>query len=91
MIRPLGDKVVVKVSDPVEKTAGGIFIPTKQVSQQGKIVAVGPGRIVETGELIPLEVSIGDHIIFKKSVGTVVESDGENYLVIHENDIICVL
>jgi len=92
-IRPLADRVVVKPMDPQEKKQGGIIIPdtAKEKPQQGKIVAVGPGKISETGQKIPMEVKTGDVILYGKYSGTEVTVNDEDLLIMRESDILAVL
>ena len=87
--RPLHDRVVVKRIDEEEKTAGGIIIPdtAKEKPMQGKIVAVGPGKRNDSGELSPLDVKSGDTVIFGKWSGTEVTIDGQDLLIMNESDI----
>ena len=91
--RPLHDRVVVKRIDAEEKTAGGIIIPdtAKEKPQQGEVVAVGPGGRDETGKLIPIDVEVGDRVLFGKYSGTEVKIDGVEYLIMKESDIMGVL
>ena len=91
--RPLHDRVVVKRIDEEEKTAGGIIIPdtAKEKPMQGKIVAVGPGKRNDSGELSPLDVKSGDTVIFGKWSGTEVTIDGQELLIMNESDIMGVL
>jgi chaperonin GroES len=91
--RPLHDRVVVKRIDAEEKTAGGIIIPdtAKEKPQQGEVIAVGPGGRDETGKLIPIDVKVGDRVLFGKWSGTEVKIDGVEYLIMKENDIMGVL
>src|SRR6476469_6628007 len=91
--RPLHDRVVVKRIDAEEKTAGGIIIPdtAKEKPQQGKVIAVGPGDRDESGKLIPIDVQVGDRILFGKWSGTEVKIDGREYRIMNENDIMGVL
>ena len=91
--RPLHDRVVVKRIDEEEKTAGGIIIPdtAKEKPMQGKIVAVGPGKRSDSGELSPLDVKAGDTVIFGKWSGTEVTIDGQDLLIMNESDIMGVL
>ncbi len=91
--RPLHDRVVVRRIDAEEKTAGGIIIPdtAKEKPQQGEVLAVGPGKRDETGELVPLEVKAGDQILFGKWSGTEVQVDGEDLLIMKEDDIMGVV
>ena len=91
--RPLHDRVVVSRIDEEEKTAGGIIIPdtAKEKPMQGKIVAVGPGKRSDSGELSPLDVKAGDTVIFGKWSGTEVTIDGQDLLIMNESDIMGVL
>ena len=91
--RPLHDRVVVRRIDAEEKTAGGIIIPdtAKEKPQQGEVLAVGPGKRDETGKLVALEVREGDQILFGKWSGTEVKIDGENLLIMKEDDIMGVV
>ncbi|MDT3687155.1 MAG: co-chaperone GroES [Pseudorhodoplanes sp.] len=91
--RPLHDRVVVKRIDADEKTAGGIIIPdtAKEKPQTGEVIAVGPGGRDETGKLTPLDVKVGDHVLFGKWSGTEVKLDGVDYLIMKESDIMGVL
>jgi chaperonin GroES len=91
--RPLHDRVVVKRIDADEKTAGGIIIPdtAKEKPSQGEIIAVGPGARDEAGKLVPLDVKVGDRILFGKWSGTEVKIDGVEYLIMKESDVMGVL
>jgi chaperonin GroES len=91
--RPLHDRVVVKRIDAEEKTAGGNIIPdtAKEKPQQGEIIAVGPGGRDESGKLIPIDVEVGDRILFGKWSGTEVKIEGTEYLIMKESDIMGVL
>ena len=91
--RPLHDRVVVKRIEAEEKTAGGIIIPdtAKEKPQQGEVIAVGPGGRDETGKLIPIDVKVGDRVLFGKWSGTEVKLDGVEYLIMKESDIMGVL
>jgi chaperonin GroES len=91
--RPLHDRVVVKRLDAEEKTSGGIIIPDTATEKpsQGEIVAVGPGGRDETGKLIPLDVKVGERVLFGKWSGTEVKIDGVNLLIMKESDIMGVL
>jgi len=88
-LEPLGDRVVVEPSEGEEKTASGIVIPdtAKEKPQEGKVLAVGPGRY-EEGKLVPLEVKPGDIVIYSKYGGTEVKSGGKDYLILSERDIL---
>ena len=91
--RPLHDRVVVKRIDAEEKTAGGIIIPdtAKEKPSQGEVVAVGPGGRDEAGKLIPIDVKVGDRVLFGKWSGTEVKIDGQDLLIMKESDIMGVL
>src|SRR5436853_7862093 len=91
--RPLHDRIVVRRIDAEEKTAGGIIIPdtAKEKPQQGEVLAVGPGKRDETGKLLPLDVKTGDRILFGKWSGTEVKVDGEDLLIMKEDDIMGVV
>jgi chaperonin GroES len=91
--RPLHDRVVLERIDAEEKTAGGIIIPdtAKEKPQQGKVVAVGPGGRDESGKLIPIDVNVGDRVLFGKWSGTEVKIDGVEFLIMKESDIMGVL
>ena len=91
--RPLHDRVVVKRVEAEEKSAGGIIIPdtAKEKPQQGEVIAVGPGGRDETGKLIPIDLRVGDRVLFGKWSGTEVKLDGEEYLIMKESDVMGVL
>jgi len=91
--RPLHDRVVVERVSADEKTAGGIIIPdtVQEKPQQGKIIAVGPGGRDENGKLIPIDVKVGERVLFGKWSGTEVKIDGHDYLIMKESDIMGVL
>jgi len=88
--RPLGDRVVVKRSDAEQKTASGIIIPdtAQDKPQQGEIIAVGAGARDDSGKIVPLEVKVGDQILFGKWSSTEIKLEGQEYLVMKESDII---
>ncbi|MGD9250647.1 MAG: co-chaperone GroES [Desulfobacterales bacterium] len=92
-IRPLSDRVLVTRVEEEQKTAGGIIIPdtAKEKPQEGKIVAVGPGKANEQGERTPLQVEAGDRILFGKYAGTEIKIDGEEQIFMREDDILAVL
>ncbi|MDL2280406.1 co-chaperone GroES [Selenomonadales bacterium OttesenSCG-928-I06] len=93
MIRPLGDRVVLETIAKEEVTASGIFIPdtaAKEKPQEGKVVAVGAGRVLESGQRIPLEVEVGDRVFFSKYAGNEIKVDDKEYLIINERDILAI-
>ncbi|HEY4773842.1 MAG TPA: co-chaperone GroES [Xanthobacteraceae bacterium] len=91
--RPLHDRVVVKRIEAEEKTTGGIIIPdtAKEKPMQGQIIAVGPGGRDETGKLIPIDVKVGDKVLFGKWSGTEVKLDGDELLIMKESDIMGII
>jgi chaperonin GroES len=92
-IQPLGDRVLVLRIDEDEKTSGGIIIPdtAKEKPQEGKVIAVGPGKLDEDGKKIPMEVKKGDRILFGKYSGNDITIDGVEHLIMREDDILGVL
>ena len=92
-IRPLQDRVIVKRIAEEEKTKGGIIIPdtAKEKPQEGKIVAVGKGKVTDEGKVIPLQVKVGDKILFGKYSGSEIKLDGEEHLIMREEDILGVV
>ena len=93
MIKPLGDRVVIRVLEQEEKTASGIFLPdtAKEKPSQGEVIAVGTGKLQDNGTRTPLEVSVGDKIIFSKYAGTEVKYEGVDYLIVSERDILATI
>jgi len=92
-IRPLQDRVIVKRIEEEEKTKGGIIIPdtAKEKPQEGKVIAVGKGKITEEGKVIPLDVKAGDRILFGKYSGTEIKVEGEEHLIMREEDILGII
>src|SRR4030042_2194876 len=92
-IRPLQDRVIVKRLEEEEKTKGGIIIPdtAKEKPQEGKVIAVGKGKVTEDGKVIPLDVKVGDKILFGKYSGTEIKIGGEEHLIMREEDILGVI
>ena len=92
-IRPLNDRILVKRLEGEEKTKGGIIIPdtAKEKPAEGKVVAVGHGRLNDKGERVPLEVKAGDRVLFSKYGGTEVKIEGDEYLIMREDDILGVV
>jgi chaperonin GroES len=89
-IRPLHDRLIVKRFEEEEKTKGGIIIPdnAKEKPQQGEVIAVGNGKVLEDGKKVPLEVKKGDRVLFGKYSGTEIKIDGTEYLMMREDDIL---
>jgi len=92
VIKPLADRVVVKAIVQEEKTKGGIVLPdtAKDKPQEGEVIAVGPGKVLDNGKKLEPEVKVGDRIIFSKYSGTEIKIDGEEYLILRESDILAV-
>jgi chaperonin GroES len=92
-VRPLHDRVIVKRIEEEDKTKGGIIIPdtAKEKPIEGKIVAAGNGKILENGNKVPLEVKKGDRVLFGKYAGTEIKIDGEEHLIMREDDIIAIV
>ncbi len=92
-IRPLGDRVVVEPLEAEEKTKGGIILPdtAKEKPQEGKVIAVGKGRIDENGKPVPMEVKVGDVILYGKYSGTEVTIDDKEYVILKEEDILAIV
>jgi chaperonin GroES len=91
-LTPIGDRVVVKAAPEEQKTKSGIVLPdtAKEKPQEGTVVAVGSGRILDNGQKVPLEVKIGDKIIYSKYGGTEVKIDEEEYIILSERDILAI-
>jgi chaperonin GroES len=89
-LQPLDDRIVVKQNEAEEKTASGLVIPdtAKEKPQQGAVLAVGPGRRSDTGELIPLDIAVGDTIVYSKYGGTEITIDGEDLLILTSRDVL---
>ncbi len=92
-IRPLGDRVLIRRIKEEEKTKGGIIIPdtAKEKPQEGKVVAVGKGKVAEDGKLIPPEVKAGDKVLFGKYSGSEIKLEGEEHLILREDDILGII
>lgn len=92
-IEPLQDRVVIKPIPKEDVTKGGIYLPdtAKEKPQEGKVVAVGPGRVSDDGKRIALELKVGDKVLYSKYAGTEIKLDDEEYLILRENDILAKL
>ena len=92
-LAPLDDRVVIKQSEAEEKSAGGIILPdaAKEKPQKGKIIAVGPGKMLENGKRGEMNVKKGEEVLYAKYSGNEIEIDGENYVILHEGDILGVI
>ncbi len=92
-LKPLADRVVVKVLEAEEKTASGIVLPdkAKEKPQEGKVMAVGSGKVLDNGSKLDMEVKAGDKVIFSRYAGTDVKVDGEEYLILRQDDILALV
>lgn len=93
-IQPLGDRVLVKPLEAEEKTKGGIVIPdtAKEKPQEAEVIAVGKGKVTEDGKVLPLEVKVGDRVLYGKYSGTEIRSrEGEDFLILREDDILAIV
>ena len=92
-IRPLQDRIIVKRVEEEERTKGGIIIPdsAKEKPQEGEVKAVGPGKVNEEGKKIPMEVKVGDRVLFSKYSGTEIKLEGEEHLIMREDDVLGVI
>ncbi len=91
-LKPLGDRVIIKVLEKEEKTSSGIVLPdkAKEKPQEGEVKAVGEGRILDDGTRVQMDVKVGDKVIFSKYAGSEVKLDGEEYLILRQDDILAV-
>jgi chaperonin GroES len=92
-LRPLQDRIIVKRLEEESKTAGGILIPdtAKEKPQRGEVVSVGKGKVTEEGKVLPMDVKSGDKVLFGKYAGTEIKIEGEDYLIMREDDILGVI
>lgn len=92
-IRPLQDRIIVKRMEEEERTKGGIIIPdtAKEKPQEGEVIAVGPGKVTDDGKKIPMEVKVGDRVLFGKYAGTEIKIEGEEHLIMREDDVLGII
>ncbi len=92
-IQPLHDRIVVEAAAKEEKTAGGIILPdtAQEKPQRGKVLAVGPGKRLDSGQLAPIDVAVGDTVLYGKYGGTEVKVDGQDYIILRADDILGVV
>lgn len=92
-LRPLQDRIIVKRLEEENKTSGGIYIPdtAKEKPQKGEIIAVGKGKVTEDGKVLPIDVKVGDKVLFGKYAGTEIKIEGVDYLIMREDDILGVI
>ncbi len=92
-LKPLGDRVVVEHVEQADKTVGGVFLPdtAKEKPQEGKVLAVGSGRTLDSGTKVPMDVKVGDRVIYSKYSGSEVKIEGKEVLIISEKDVLAVM
>jgi len=92
-LKPLADRIIVKAVEAGEKTAGGILLPdtAKEKPQQGEVIAVGPGKLLDSGKISAMDVQVGDKIYYAKYGGTEVKVGGEEYIILRQDDVLAVL
>lgn len=90
MLKPLGDRVVVKTLEAESMSAGGIYLPdsAKEKPQQAEVIAVGPGKTLDNGSTVPVEIKVGDKVVYGKYSGTEIKVDGEDVVVLRQDDIL---
>lgn len=92
-LKPLADRVIVKPAPAEEKTKGGLYIPDtgKEKPQYGEVVAIGPGKVADSGQLVEMQVNVGQKVLYGKYSGTEVAVEGQDYLIMRESDIFAIL
>jgi chaperonin GroES len=92
-IQPLADRIVVKALEETEQMRGGLYIPdtAKEKPQQGEVIAAGPGKFNDDGKRVPLEVAVGNRVLYGKYSGTEVNVDGEEFLILRESDVLAII
>ena len=92
-IQPLHDRLIVEAAEKEERTAGGIILPdsAQEKPQRGKVLAVGPGKVLDSGKLAPVDVKVGDTVLYGKYSGTEVTIENEQYLILRESDVLAVI
>lgn len=92
-VKPLSDRVVIQPLEAEDKTSGGIYLPdsAKEKPQMGKVIAAGPGKVADSGQLIKLEVKVGDTVLYGKYSGTDITLEGKEYLIVRESDILAII
>ena len=93
MLKPLGDRIIAKATSAEEVTKGGIVLPdtAQEKPQEGEVIAVGPGKLLDSGKLMPMDVKVGDKIIYAKYGGTEIKIDAEEYIILRQDDVLAIL
>ncbi len=91
-LKPLHDRLILKAVSPEEKTAGGIFLPdsAQEKPTEAEVIAVGPGKTLDTGKVVPIEVKVGDVVVYAKYGGTEIKLAGEDYIILRQDDILAI-
>ena len=92
-LKPLGDRLIVKALQAEEKTSGGIVLPDSAQTkpQTGEVIAIGPGKVLDNGKVVPMDVKVGDKIYYAKYGGTEVKISGEEYIILRQDDVLAVM
>jgi len=92
-VQPLGDRILLKPLEAQDKTKGGIILPdnAKEKPQEGEVIAVGKGKVLESGKVEPLEVKVGDKVLYGKYSGTEIKVNGEDYLIVRDEDVLAII
>ncbi|MDO8682497.1 MAG: co-chaperone GroES [Armatimonadota bacterium] len=93
MLKPLGDRIIAKPTSAEEVTKGGIVLPdtAQEKPQEGEVIAVGPGKLLDSGKLAPMDVKVGDKVIYSKYGGTEIKVEGEEYMILRQDDVLAIL
>ena len=93
MIKPLSDRIIVQTKTAEEVSKGGIILPdtAKEKPQEGEVIAVGPGKLLDSGKTVPVDVKVGDNVIYSKYGGTEVKVDGKEYVILRQDDVLAIL
>ena len=93
MLKPLGDRIIAKATSAEEVTKGGIVLPdtAQEKPQEGEVIAVGPGKVLDSGKMMPMDVKVGDKIIYGKYGGTEVKVGDEEYIILRQDDVLAIL
>lgn len=91
MIQPLGDNIVIKLDNKKDETTGGILLPKAEAKKQGEVIAIGPGRFLKNGTRAPIDLNIGDTVIYGNRAGTILNQNGEDIMIMESSDVLAVV